>query len=218
MAHRPAIEPITLANMYSSSLSTSPSPRPPSGLWAVVVVLVNAMILLSWWSPGVAASDATQTSAASSEYWVPPIVGAGEADIVHSFIPPQMPWSAAHRGLDLRSATQQIMAPAAGEVTFVGTVVDRPVITIRHANGLLSSFEPVESDLQAGDTVSQGQQLGELSKGVSHCEVQCVHWGVRKPDAWRIGSTRRDLYIDPAFILGWTEPSILWPIHTDPAS
>ena len=207
-----------LTTMYAFSLFAAPPPRPPSGLWAVVAMLLQAMVLLAWWSPGTAASDVALTSASSTEPWLPPIVDANEADIVNGFIPPQMPWSAAHRGLDLQADIEQIIAPAAGEVTFVGTVVDRPVLTIRHANGLLSSFEPVDSDLQVGDSVSQGQQLGELSEGVSHCEVQCVHWGVRKPDAWRIGSTTRDLYIDPAFLLGWTEPSILWPIHTDPGS
>ena len=203
--------------MYAFSLFASPPPRPPSGIWAVVVLLLNAMVLLAWWVSGAVASDVAPASASMTDRWVPPIVDASQADIVNDFIPPQMPWLAAHRGLDLRSAAPQVVAPAAGEVTFVGMVVDRQVLTIRHANGLLSSFEPVESELQVGDTVSQGQQLGELSEGVSHCEVQCVHWGVRKPDAWRIGSTTRDLYIDPAFLLGWTEPSILWPIHSEPA-
>lgn len=181
-----------------------------------MLVLLHALIFGLWWSPDAAASPNEMTMTSMSDRWVPPIVDASEGDIVKSFIPPQMPWSAAHRGIDIRAPTAQVVAPAAGEVTFVGTVVDRPVLTIRHPNGLLSSFEPVESDLEVGDTVSQGQPVGEISDGTSHCDLRCVHWGVRKPDAWRIGSTTRDLYIDPAFILGWTEPSVLWPLQTDP--
>src|SRR5699024_5993236 len=72
------------------------------------------------------------------------------------------------------------------------------------------------SELEVGDKVAAGQTIGSISDDASHCDAQCVHWGVRMPDAWKIGSTLRDLYIDPAFLLGWSEPSILWPVHSDP--
>lgn len=128
-----------------------------------------------------------------------------------------MPWSSAHRGIDIRSEDQQIVAPASGEIMFVGFVVDRPVLTIKHANGLLSSFEPVESELAVGTHVSQGEVIGSLADDVQHCQQPCVHWGVRQPDGWQVGTTRRDLYLDPGFLLGWTEPSVLWPVYSDPA-
>lgn len=148
--------------------------------------------------------------------WNPPIRNATEADIVQMFIPPNMPWSSAHRGIDIRASDGDVLAPNDGEVTFVGTVVDRPVISIQHSNGLITSLEPVESELEVGDKVAAGQTIGAISNNASHCDAQCLHWGLRMPDAWQIGSTFRDLYIDPAFVLGWTKPSILWPVHSDP--
>src|SRR5699024_2664860 len=148
--------------------------------------------------------------------WLPPIQNATEADLVQMFIPPGMPWSSGHRRIDIRAGGADVLAPNGGEVTFVCVVVHRPVISIQHSNGLISLLEPVESELEVGDKVAAGQTIGSISDDASHCDAQCVHWGVRMPDAWKIGSTLRDLYIDPAFLLGWSEPSILWPVHSDP--
>ena len=74
------------------------------------------------------------------------------------FDPPDRPWLSGHRGVDLRAASDgaPVTAPAAGTVSFVGVVVDRPVLTIDHGDGLRSSFEPVDSDLRPGDAVARG--------------------------------------------------------------
>lgn len=199
--------------------STATTVRPDSRLpRSLIVVILQALVVALFFHPIPVASAETVRSGVSNpdDAWIAPVQGATEADLLATFIPPEMPWSAAHRGIDIAAQALDIVAPADGEVTFVGVVVDRPVVSIRHPNGLLSSFEPVESELMVGDTVTQGQVLGTLAAAVSHCDSQCVHWGVRKPDAWQVGSTTRDLYIDPAFLLGWSEPSILWPIHSDP--
>lgn len=160
--------------------------------------------------------DSLMLEVSSHDTWVPPLSDAVASDVINPFVAPEQPWSAAHRGVDLLTDETQVVAPAPGEVTFIGRVVDRHVVTIRHSNGLLSSFEPVESDLTVGQTVAQGDPLGDITKEHNHCGEGCLHWGVRKPDAWHIGSTVRDLYLDPAFLLGWTEPSVLWPIHSEP--
>jgi murein DD-endopeptidase MepM/ murein hydrolase activator NlpD len=204
---------LRLSTMNSNVHLAVPSSHAPRRPWTFAVAMhAIAMVLLG----PVNASGADPVSASTQESWVPPLAGATQAEIVRPFIAPQAPWSAAHRGVDIQATSDQVVAPAEGEVTFVGTVVDRPVLTIRHSNGLLSSFEPVESDLELGDRVEQGDVVGTLSPEADHCPVACVHWGVRKPDAWAIGSTVRDLYLDPGFLLGWTEPSVLWPIHSDP--
>lgn len=192
-----------------------PDPKlPPS----FVVLMVQTLVVLLFFNP---APTANATAVRSdneipSEVWTPPVEGATPSDVVKAFVPPQMPWSAAHRGVDIRAPGTDIVAPSTGEISFIGVVVDRPVLSIRHSNGLISSFEPVDTELEIGDSVSQGQVIGTLSEDATHCDSQCVHWGVRKPDAWQIGSSVRDLYIDPAFLLGWSEPSILWPVHSDP--
>src|SRR5690625_638662 len=39
--------------------------------------------------------------------WLPPIQNATEADLVQMFIPPDMPWSSAHRGIDIRAGDRK---------------------------------------------------------------------------------------------------------------
>lgn len=202
---------------HIAQAASTPHNRPPRQ--SIVVLVMHALLFALVMSPGHVAHavESVEVRSSSADRWAPPISGATETDVLNPFIPPEMPWSSAHRGIDFRATAEQIVSPAAGEVTFVGTVVDRPVLTIRHPNGLLSSFEPVESDLQIGSTVARGDVIGTISSEARHCDVSCVHWGVRQPDAWHIGSTVRDLYIDPAILLGWAEPSILWPLRSDPA-
>lgn len=196
------------------------SPSPSSSKPAVVLLIVHAILIAFVMNTASGAHGVGNVGVRSTptDSWTPPIPDATQADVLNPFIPPAMPWSSAHRGIDIQATGGHVASPADGEVVFVGTVVDRPVLTVRHSNGLLSSFEPVESDLQVGNTVTQGEVIGTISSEISHCEVSCVHWGVRQPDAWHIGSTTRDLYIDPAFLLGWSEPSVLWPLHSDPVS
>lgn len=202
--------------LHQPRLTTSPV---PDSLVIHLLLLLGIPVLLATIALGplsVTHAHSLGATVQNTDDWSPPIKNATDADIVQMFIPPDMPWSSAHRGLDIRSDYDDVLAPNGGEVTFVGVVVDRPVISIKHSNGLITSLEPVESELEVGDAVATGQTIGTLSHEASHCDVQCVHWGVRKPDGWQIGSTVRDLYLDPAFLLGWNEPSILWPVQSDP--
>ena len=94
-----------------------------------------------------------------------------------------------------------VTSPAAGTVSFMGMVVDRPVITIDHGDGLRSSFEPVHSTLAAGTPVVEGQVIGTVLPG--HCStVPCVHWGVR----------RGEDYVDPLQFVMDLRPSVLLPL------
>jgi murein DD-endopeptidase MepM/ murein hydrolase activator NlpD len=109
-----------------------------------------------------------------------------------------------HRGVDLKAASDgaPVTSPESGTVSFVGVVVDRPVITIDHGNGLRSSFEPVRSSLAKGDAVAAGDVLGAVVTG--HCgATPCVHWGVR----------RGDEYLNPLEFVLDLRPSILLPLY-----
>jgi murein DD-endopeptidase MepM/ murein hydrolase activator NlpD len=104
--------------------------------------------------------------------------------------------------VDLRAADDgaPVTSPAAGRVSFVGVVVDRPVLTVDHGNGLRSSFEPVESQLLPGDAVAEGTVLGRSLPG--HCgATPCIHWGVR----------RGEVYLDPLSFVTDRRPSVLLP-------
>lgn len=200
---------------YTSATGSPSDPRPPKSI-TVAICKILFVSLVFYTLPTAHASTVRPDATPYADMWLAPIESAVETDVLTPFVPPDMPWSSAHRGIDIATSSTEVLAPSSGQVTFVGVVVDRPVISIRHSDGLVSSLEPVTSDLAVGDSVSQGQVVGKLADESSHCAIQCVHWGVRKPDSWQIGSTTRDLYIDPAFLLGWVEPSILWPIHSDP--
>jgi murein DD-endopeptidase MepM/ murein hydrolase activator NlpD len=123
--------------------------------------------------------------------------------VLRAFDPPAKPWLSGHRGVDLETAFDGVplKSPAAGTVSFVGTVVDRPVITVDHGNGLRSSFEPVASSLRAGSAVAEGDVLGQVQAG--HCgpAPPCLHWGVR----------RGEDYVNPLAFVMDLRPSVLLP-------
>ncbi|WP_081745003.1 M23 family metallopeptidase [Arthrobacter sp. H14] len=126
-------------------------------------------------------------------------------DVLREFDLPPEPWLSGHRGVDLAASAgnTKVRAPADGTVSFVGWVVDRPVLTLVHSGGLRSSFESVRSDLSKGDTVSQGDIIGKLTKP-PHCgaKAECVHWGVR----------RDETYVNPLQFVTDLRPSVLLPI------
>jgi murein DD-endopeptidase MepM/ murein hydrolase activator NlpD len=114
--------------------------------------------------------------------------------VVAPFDPPDVRWASGHRGVDLgASAGEEVRAPAAGVVTFRGVVVDRGVLVLATADGLRTTFEPVDSPLAVGDTVSQGQVVATVAATPGHCApATCLHWGV----------LRGDTYLDPLLFVG----------------
>lgn len=180
--------------------------------------LLGAILLALTLLPGPASSSAATVggSAAvrlaapiplpSSLAWGWPL--EGKPQVVHPFDPPPKPWLSGHRGVDL-SAPQgaSVLAPDAGVVSFSGTVVNRPVLTITAANALLLSFEPVASPLKAGDIVVRGQIIGVVATP-THCDgassgvASCLHWGVR----------RGEEYLDPLQFILDLRPSVLLPL------
>lgn len=106
--------------------------------------------------------------------------------VARPFDPPEFPWLSGHRGVDLSvEIGADILAVAPGVVIYAGLLVDRPVISIQHDNGLRSTFEPVEPLISVGDIVTTGQIIGKLVEGHS---PGSLHWGA-KVDA--------DTYVDP---------------------
>jgi murein DD-endopeptidase MepM/ murein hydrolase activator NlpD len=157
---------------------------------------------LSLMSPAVrspaspAASPAVNSPVRSPWRW--PLDGA--RIVVRPYRAPPTPWAAGHRGVDLEASSEIVRAPADGVVHFVGFVVNRPVLSIEHAGGLLSSYEPVSSTLTAGDTVKAGDEIGQLQRG--HCAiVACLHFGLRLSGE----------YVSPLLMLGGVPRAVLLP-------
>ncbi|HST80581.1 MAG TPA: M23 family metallopeptidase [Kineosporiaceae bacterium] len=115
-------------------------------------------------------------------------------------------WSAGHRGVDLlpSNATAGVHAPANGVVHFAGVLAGRPVLSIDHGGGLISSFEPVVSTFHRGQPVQRDDAVGRLTDTRSHCgSTMCLHWGVRKDGR----------YIDPLLLLSRRRgPAVLLPV------
>ena len=153
-------------------------------------------------SSGPAAARAVPEGAA------PPYVGAawswpvaGIRVVTNPFRAPPQPWAAGHRGMDvLAGPTAEVYAPEAGVVAFVGTVVDRPLLTIAHQDGLVTTLEPVSSELSPGEPVAAGDRVGTLAHG-GHSVPGTLHLGVR----WH------GVYINPLLFYGGVARAVLLP-------
>ncbi len=166
------------------------------------------MVVPGSWAPriGVPVTGFATVSAANAAtvaVWDWPL--PGPHSLLRPYIGPVTPYSAGHRGVDIEahgaSATEMpvVTAPAAGTVHFAGFVVDRPVLSIRHPGGVISSFEPVTTTLAMGDGVRAGQEIGTLEVG--HCSSPCLHLGVRIDGG----------YVSPLLFLGGVPRAVLLP-------
>jgi murein DD-endopeptidase MepM/ murein hydrolase activator NlpD len=165
-----------------------PPPRTPS--WRASIATLLVLTFLTGAAP--------VAGAAPSATWAWPL-GPPHA-IVRPFIAPATPYSSGHRGIDVSGVEgEPVLAPADGIVHFAGVVVDRPVLSIRHPGGLISSYEPVTTSLVAGEEVRRGDTIGALQSG--HCGAPCLHFGVR----------RHGEYVSPLNFLGGIPRSVLLP-------
>jgi murein DD-endopeptidase MepM/ murein hydrolase activator NlpD len=107
--------------------------------------------------------------------WSWPLAGAHS--ISRGYEAPSVFYGAGHRGIDLvADIGQDVLAPADAVVHFVGTVVDRELISLDHGQ-YLSTFEPVTSTLSEGQRVTRGQVIGTVTAS-THCS--CLHMGARQ--------------------------------------
>lgn len=117
--------------------------------------------------------------------------------VVNGFDPPAQRWLPGHRGVDLAGAEGvAVLAAGTGTVHFAGPVAGRGVVSIRHADGLLTTYEPVVASVSRGAPVSRGAVIGTLQAGHDSCPSTCLHWGARR------GSGRTAVYLDPLALLG----------------
>ena len=128
--------------------------------------------------------------------------------VVADFDPPEDPYGAGHRGLDLAGAVgQPVRVALAGTVTYAGRLAGRGVVVVSHGE-TRTTYEPVAASVEVGTTVSAGQRLGSLELAGTHCLPRaCLHWG------W----LRGDLYLDPLDLVGG-RPARLLPLAGLPAA
>lgn len=96
--------------------------------------------------------------------------------------------------MDLASGPAGVVTSAGdGVVAFSGEVVSRPVVSIDHADGVRTTYEPVNPEVEAGQPVRAGDVIGRIAGHHEGCPaLACLHWGAR------IGED----YLDPMSLLG----------------
>ncbi|MFB7842302.1 murein hydrolase activator EnvC family protein [Microbacterium sp. NPDC056052] len=130
--------------------------------------------------------------------WLWPVEGA--RTVIAPFRAPAHDYGPGHRGMDVAATQGSVRAPASGVVAFRGVVVDRPLLTIDHGDGLVTTLEPVRSDLSAGVVVRRGDAIATLSVG-GHTPAGALHVGVRWNGA----------YINPMLLFGGVPRAVLLP-------
>lgn len=192
---------MTVRRRHTAGMSLPSPPARPSRLtgFAIVLCLVALLALPT----GSAATGATTQGAALWQWPIRPT-----PVVTRPFEQPPTRYSAGHRGIDIAGDVgTPVYSPASGIVHFAGAVGGRPVLSLEHLGGVLSSFEPVDSVLVAGDTVAAGDVIGIVSgPSASHCD-NCLHFGVREDGE----------YVSPLKFLGGIAPAVLLPTRKLPA-
>ncbi|GAB3274504.1 hypothetical protein GCM10027449_12890 [Sinomonas notoginsengisoli] len=175
-------------------------------LMLVILCGVLALSALAAGSAGPASAQSSSAERPPGHGWTWPL--EPRPAVVRPFDAPKRPWLSGHRGVDLDAEPgSPVLSPQAGTVVFSGWVVDRPVVTVDHENGLRSSFEPVSALLPVGAAATKGEPIGSLAPpplgaDASHCgTARCLHWGVR----------RGEDYVDPLAFIEDRRPSVLLP-------
>lgn len=164
----------------------------------VVTVVLAVALLCSGAVPGTPPVGAPRAAAAPRP--AAPVAQAtyrwpldGQPRVLRRFDPPPQPWLAGHRGVDLAAGPAAVVrAAGAGEVRFAGRIAGRGVVSIEHAGGLRTTYEPLTPSVRTGQAVSAGAPIGLLSTGHEGCPAPaCLHWGLRRGEA----------YLDPLSLL-----------------
>lgn len=127
----------------------------------------------------------------------------GDGHVAAPFDAPDERWGPGHRGLDLRTAKgADVTAVADGVVTHRGRIAGRGTVSITHASGIRSTYEPVESELTVDDRVARGEVIGRVGPEAGHCAPRaCLH----------VGAKRGADYLDPLPFFG-SRRVILLPV------
>ncbi len=106
----------------------------------------------------------------------------GSVHVLRAFDRPAHNWLPGHRGVDLALPVGgSVVAAGDGVVAFAGVVAGTPTVSVDHANGLRTTYQPVHARVARGEEVREGQMLGILGHPVDGWPG--LHWGARRgPD------------------------------------
>ncbi|MCG7439038.1 M23 family metallopeptidase [Corynebacterium freneyi] len=120
-------------------------------------------------------------------------------DVVTPYDPPAQRWLPGHRGVDLAAPIgSAVRASGDGVVHFAGMVAGTPTVSVMHADGIRTTYQPVRWSVRRGDRVRRGDVIGTLEAG----QDPGLHWGALRG---------RD-YLNPLDLL-WLRPIVLKPVE-----
>ena len=192
----PSVTPWTVADRRGGAVLTRV---------AVTVALVPALLALlsAFLLAGAAAARATGAA------WQSPIgTASSPTRVLRPFVAPTGPYGPGHRGADLSAAPgAAVQAAGPGVVSFAGPVAGRGVVAVVHADGMRTTYEPVDPLVHRGQRVARGQVLARVARGPRHCgAVTCLHWGAITADG---------RYLDPMTLLAH-RTVVLLPVPARP--
>jgi hypothetical protein len=164
----------------------------PTGKALLFVVLSSVMSLIP-----------AQTSG-KEQVLALPLAMLTPADTLNHYLAPMTEYRAGHRGIDLPAIIgDPVLSPATGEISFVGKVGYRNVVSVKFGSSLTASIEPVCSEMLEGTPVTIGEDIGFLCEPdpeyVWHCIETCMHFGTRSEAG----------YFSPLTLIGGLSPSKL---------
>lgn len=128
----------------------------------------------------------------AAEAYVSPATGSPEVSrVLRAFDRPEHNWLPGHRGVDLDLPVgAPVLAAGDGTVAFAGAVAGTPTVSIHHADGIRTTYQPVHARVAEGETVREGGVIGTLGHPVDGWPG--LHWGAR---------TGPDDYLNPLSLL-----------------
>lgn len=116
--------------------------------------------------------------------WIAPL--PTPVQVTRDFTPPSQRWLAGHRGVDLKAPIgAPVRSAGPGRIVYAGDLAGRPVVSIQHAPGVRTTYEPVTANVSIGDPVRVGQRIGRIAPDDDHDSV--LHWGLKV----------RGIYVNP---------------------
>lgn len=123
--------------------------------------------------------------------YINPVTGeVTVSKVLRGFDKPDYNWLPGHRGVDLdASVGDPIRSAGDGVVSFSGMVAGTPTISITHADGVRTTYQPAHPLVSQGDQVAEGDVIGTL--GNPFDAKPGLHWGAK----------RGEEYVDPLSLL-----------------
>ena len=155
----------------------------------VVVPSVLPLLLALTVAVRIGVVEPLGAAAPTAGTWAWPVVGP----VVGTFDPPDTPFGAGHRGIDIATEVGTVViAPEPGVVAFAGKIGGELFVTLDHGGGLTSTYSWVSSALVGkGDSVPRGAAIALSGRGHPDSTTAHLHFGVR----------RDGVYLDPLSFL-----------------